>query len=136
MLEERDHRAHAHEPHRAIAGATAGGVMFAKFMNLFLAEKIVHYPSRDEVARLATSFNHAASRIEALVGAQRTLLAAASHELRSPLTRMRTTLEVDRIDPDAGLHACAGFGRGFMVEESPATDSQRGKKCHKQHQNS
>ena len=43
---------------------------------------------RDEVAELARSFNRAADRIEALVGAQRTLLASASHELRSPLARI------------------------------------------------
>jgi signal transduction histidine kinase len=44
---------------------------------------------RDEVALLASSFNRAAGRIEELVGAQRRLLANASHELRSPLARMR-----------------------------------------------
>jgi two-component system, OmpR family, sensor histidine kinase RstB len=49
---------------------------------------------RDEVAALATSFNAAADRIEALVGAQRTLLASASHELRSPLARIRVALEL------------------------------------------
>jgi signal transduction histidine kinase len=49
---------------------------------------------RDEVAVLATSFNRAADRIEALLGAQRTLLASASHELRSPLARIRVALEL------------------------------------------
>jgi signal transduction histidine kinase len=49
---------------------------------------------KDEVAGLATSFNRAADRIEALVGAQRTLLASASHELRSPLARIRVALEL------------------------------------------
>jgi len=49
---------------------------------------------RDEVAVLATTFNRAADRIEALVGAQRTLLASASHELRSPLARIRVALEL------------------------------------------
>jgi signal transduction histidine kinase len=43
----------------------------------------------DEVARLAISFNDSAARIEALVGAQKSLLANASHELRSPLARIR-----------------------------------------------
>ena len=43
----------------------------------------------DEVARLAANFNHAAGQIEALVAAQRSLLANASHELRSPLARLR-----------------------------------------------
>lgn len=49
---------------------------------------------RDEVARLALSFNQAADQIEALVGHQKSLLANASHELRTPLTRIRLALEL------------------------------------------
>ncbi|MFN0161998.1 MAG: sensor histidine kinase [Burkholderiales bacterium] len=48
----------------------------------------------DEIARLAERFNHAAARIETLVGAHKTLLANASHELRSPLARIRMGLEM------------------------------------------
>jgi signal transduction histidine kinase len=48
----------------------------------------------DEVADLARSFNRAAERIERLVNAQKTVLAGASHELRSPLTRMRMAVEL------------------------------------------
>jgi signal transduction histidine kinase len=48
----------------------------------------------DEVADLAASFNRAADRIERLVNAQKTLLASASHELRSPLARMRVAIEL------------------------------------------
>ncbi len=48
----------------------------------------------DEVAQLASSFNRAAARIEELVTAQRTMLASASHELRSPLARIRMALEI------------------------------------------
>jgi len=44
---------------------------------------------KDEVARLAESFNSAARRITALLGQQRNLLASASHELRTPLARIR-----------------------------------------------
>lgn len=49
---------------------------------------------RDEVAQLAASFNESAARIEALVGAQKSLLANASHELRSPLARIRMAVEL------------------------------------------
>lgn len=49
---------------------------------------------RDEVARLAQSFNRAASRIDELVGAHKSLLANASHELRTPLTRIRMAVEL------------------------------------------
>jgi signal transduction histidine kinase len=49
---------------------------------------------RDEVADLARSFNRSAERIEQLVNAQRSTLAGASHELRSPLARMRVACEL------------------------------------------
>lgn len=49
---------------------------------------------RDEVAAVAKSFNAAAERIERLVGAHRALLANASHELRSPVTRLRMAMDL------------------------------------------
>lgn len=50
----------------------------------------------DEVAQLARSFNASAGRIEALVEGQRRVLASASHELRSPLARIRMAAELAR----------------------------------------
>ena len=44
---------------------------------------------QDEVAEVAATFNQAAERIEALVHSHQTLLANASHELRSPLARLK-----------------------------------------------
>jgi two-component system, OmpR family, sensor histidine kinase RstB len=62
---------------------------------------------RDEVARLAASFNRAASQIEQLMRANKDLLANASHELRTPLARIRLSVELmkDSVDPKrrAGL---------------------------------
>jgi len=43
----------------------------------------------DEVAAVATTFNRAAERIETLVRSHQSLLANASHELRSPLARLK-----------------------------------------------
>jgi signal transduction histidine kinase len=55
----------------------------------------------DEVGAVATSFNVAASRIEALVESHRSLLANASHELRSPLARMRMAVSMlDEATPE------------------------------------
>ena len=48
----------------------------------------------DEVAFLAERFNHAAERIERLLASHKSLLANASHELRSPLARIRMGLEL------------------------------------------
>jgi signal transduction histidine kinase len=44
---------------------------------------------KDEVAALASSFNRAAEQIETLLRSHKSLLANASHELRSPLARLK-----------------------------------------------
>ena len=49
---------------------------------------------KDEVARVAQTFNAAAERIQGLVSAQRRMLSSASHELRSPLARLRMAVEL------------------------------------------
>ena len=48
----------------------------------------------DEVAAVAATFNQAADRIERLIEAHRSLLANASHELRSPLARLRIAIDL------------------------------------------
>ena len=58
---------------------------------------------RDEVARLAESFNRAAGQIEQLVQGHKTLLANASHELRTPLARIRLAVELMKASADAKL---------------------------------
>src|SRR5262249_25381235 len=65
----------------------------------------VNVKGRDEVARLADSFNRAAGRIEELVGGHRLLLANASHELRTPLSRIRLGLELLQRSGDAKYKA-------------------------------
>jgi signal transduction histidine kinase len=60
----------------------------------------VKVEGRDEVARLAGSFNRAAGRIEGLVAAHKTLLANASHELRTPLARIRMAVELMKESAD------------------------------------
>lgn len=59
-----------------------------------------------ELGLLARVVNDMAARIEAQVAAQRELLAAVSHELRSPLARVRFLLETARSD-EAGAEARA-----------------------------
>jgi signal transduction histidine kinase len=61
----------------------------------------VRLEGQDEVGFLAQRFNHAAAQLEnlvkardALLASQKSLLANASHELRSPLTRIRMGLEL------------------------------------------
>lgn len=68
----------------------------------------------DEVADLARHFNAAAERIEdllhaqaALLKSQKSLLANASHELRSPLARIRMALELMEPSRPAGASGAA-----------------------------
>ena len=54
----------------------------------------VEEAGNDEVAVLARRFNQAAERVESMVRSHKSLLANASHELRSPLARIRMGLEL------------------------------------------
>jgi two-component system, OmpR family, sensor kinase len=49
---------------------------------------------KDEVAYLSEQFNASAQRVQTLMEAQKSLLANASHELRSPLARIRLGVEM------------------------------------------
>lgn len=57
--------------------------------------------SGDEIARLAVTVNGLLARVETATARQQRFVADASHDLRSPLTRMRTELEVDLARPDS-----------------------------------
>lgn len=65
----------------------------------------------DEVAFLARRFNHAAERVEHLLKANKSLLANASHELRSPLARIRMGLEL--MDPEPSPRTRAEITRNI-----------------------
>ena len=55
----------------------------------------------DEVAAVAATFNQAAERIETLVLSHQSLLANASHELRSPLARLKMAVALYGDAPDS-----------------------------------
>ena len=78
----------------------------------------------DEVAFLAKRFNTAAERIEALVGSHKSLLANASHELRSPLTRIKMGLELMTLTVGTDVSSLpterANFPRGGSSGNSAA----------------
>ena len=54
----------------------------------------VNARGNDEIALLARGFNQAAQKIEQLINANNLLLAHASHELRTPITRIRLQIEM------------------------------------------
>ena len=68
----------------------------------------------DEVAMLSKRFNQAAERVENLLLSHKTLLANASHELRSPLARIRMGLELLGSDP---VHARQRREMARSIEE-------------------
>jgi signal transduction histidine kinase len=65
-----------------------------------LHRRVPEPPGDDEVARLARTMNDMLERVDDAAQRQRRFVADASHELRSPLTRMRTELEVDLAHPE------------------------------------
>jgi two-component system, OmpR family, sensor kinase len=59
--------------------------------------------SRDEVGRLAVTFNEMLASLDNAMATQKRFVADASHELRSPLTSIRSNIEILRRTPDAPI---------------------------------
>jgi two-component system sensor histidine kinase MprB len=77
---------------RPVARLTAAAEHVARTRDL--SRRIETGAGRDELARLARSFNTMLAALDRSLAAQRQLVADASHELRTPLTSLRTNVEV------------------------------------------
>src|ERR1700677_4913543 len=80
-----------------------------------------HARRRDEIGYLGRAFNATAERLQRLLTSERRLLADISHELRSPLARLKFAVKLARSSPDQG-HALDRIERDvdritFMVSE-------------------
>ncbi|WP_460494873.1 ATP-binding response regulator [Dactylosporangium cerinum] len=69
----------------------------------------------DEIDRLARTMNEMLDRLEASARRQRTFVADASHELRSPMAVIRTRLEVGLARPDAA--DWPALAHGWLTEQ-------------------
>ena len=105
----------------------AGGILLAAVLSIVVArtalrpialftrrtESLTAHPDpsqrlevsgRDEIARLAQSFNTTLDALEQSVEAQRNLVADASHELRTPIATLRANIQLlrdaDRLSPE------------------------------------
>lgn len=65
-----------------------------------LSQRVPEPGTSDELGHLAQTMNDMLSRLEDAARRQRRFVADASHELRSPLATIRTTLEVGLAHPD------------------------------------
>ncbi len=62
----------------------------------------VHSKRQDEIGQLGGSFNQMAERLQLMIVSERRLLADISHELRSPLARLKFAVKLARTSADKG----------------------------------
>ena len=68
-----------------------------------LSRRIALEGPDDELKRLADTFDEMLERLDAAFSSQRQFLADTSHDLRTPLTVIRSNVELVADDPDAGV---------------------------------
>jgi signal transduction histidine kinase len=74
----------------------------AAISNVLTDQRVSEPATKDEIARLARTMNAMLDRIEGASRREQRFVADASHELRIPLTRIRSELEVDLAHPGTG----------------------------------
>ncbi|MGH2532931.1 MAG: sensor histidine kinase [Thermomicrobiales bacterium] len=74
--------------------AAASGIATERATAQSLATRLDVPDTRDELARLAATFNQMLDQIEQAFSTQRRFIADASHELRTPLTAIRGNIDV------------------------------------------
>lgn len=73
-------------------------VEMAEISGTNLDRRVAEPGTLDEIDRLAHTMNETLDRLENAIRRQRRFVGDASHELRSPLTRIRSELEIDLAD--------------------------------------
>jgi signal transduction histidine kinase len=89
-----------------------------------LARRVPEPATDDEIAALARTMNDMLARLDAAAERQRRFVADASHELRSPLTAIRTGLQVGLAHPDKAPWPSIATRAGRQAERLEALVSQ------------
>jgi two-component system, OmpR family, sensor histidine kinase VanS len=87
-----------------------------------LDERVGPQGPRDELHELGSTLDAMLDRLQNSLDAQRRFVANASHELRSPLTVIRTEAEVTLADPDASNDDFRGMGK-VVLEATDRTEA-------------
>jgi signal transduction histidine kinase len=87
-----------------------------------LDERIALEGPRDELRELADTLDAMLGRLQAAVDDQRRFVANASHELRSPLTVIRTEADVTLADPEADVAQLRRMGE-VVLEATDRTEA-------------
>jgi signal transduction histidine kinase len=87
-----------------------------------LDERIALDGPRDELRELADTLDGMLDRLQGAVDAERRFVANASHELRSPLTVIRTEAEVTLSDPSATVADLRAMGN-VVIEATDRTEA-------------
>jgi signal transduction histidine kinase len=75
-----------------------------------LNERLASTGPHDELRELSDTFDELLARLESSFEGQRRFIHHASHELRTPITRQRTVVEVMLADPDASVASLREMG--------------------------
>lgn len=85
---------------RALRSVTAIKTELAEITATDLGRRVPPLPHRDELDDLAGTVNQTLDRLEHAVEQERRFAADASHDLRTPITAMRTQIEEAMLHPD------------------------------------
>ena len=87
-----------------------------------LSARLQPLNTRDELGQFATAFNDLLDRLGAVLHAQRQFMADASHELRTPVSVVRTTAQVTLARPNRSLDE---YQESFAIVAEQATRLSR-----------
>lgn len=100
---------------RTLSPVEAIRTQVAEISSTALDRRVPVPSTGDEIDRLARTMNEMLDRLEASARRQRTFVADASHELRSPMTVIRTRLEVGLAHPNSA--DWPALARGWLTEQ-------------------